>query len=48
MKKAEVTMKEELEKKDFLIRRQADTILAQKSEIDRQKSVTSAKVCTIL
>ena len=48
MKKAEVALKDELEKKDFLLRRQADTILAQKSEIDRQKYVTTAKTCNIL
>ena len=48
MKKTEVTMKEQLEKKDFLIRRQADTIMAQKSELDRQKHTMVARTCNIL
>ena len=48
MKHKEELMKNELEKKDLLLRRQADTIMAQKSEIDKQKNVTYAKSCCIL
>ena len=48
MKNREELMKNELEKKDMLLRRQADTIMAQKSEIDKQKNVTYAKSCCIL
>ncbi|XP_052271171.1 uncharacterized protein LOC127871936 isoform X2 [Dreissena polymorpha] len=45
---AERYLKDENERKDDMLRKQADTILAQKSEIERQKMVIEGRTCTIL
>ena len=49
LKTSEEVMKDEMDKKDLMIRRQADTIMAQKSEIEQQKELLSkTKACTLL
>lgn len=49
IRQTEEFMKQELEKKDQAIRKQADTIMSQKSEIDRMKSlIEGSKTCNIL
>ena len=49
MKTAEEVMKEEMDRKDMMIRKQADTIMAQKSEIEQQSELLGeSKSCTLL
>ncbi|KAL4217882.1 putative DNA-binding domain [Mactra antiquata] len=48
MRVSETFLKQEIEKKDELLRRQVDTIHAQRSEIEQQRSVIESKGCQIL
>lgn len=48
MRTSESFLKEELMKKEDMLRRQADTILSQKSEIEHQRTVIESKGCSIL